>query len=575
MAGTKLAFINASLTMEQARKVLFDQLYSLFKVSPYFNRNFPFDPNIKSEIRFCRLTPTGPREDVICYPLAASEPAMMGYDVFSGAIDEVNFMQTVEKSRRTTPGGPDLYDQAEAVYNRLLVRMKTRWNQRGGRLPGLLWLISSARYPGDFTERKEKEAQEKNPLIFVRHYSLWDTKRLSDMSTKRFFVEVGDITRQSRVLPDEEKDWPAGVNRERLMLVPEDYRLPFERNPEQCVRDLAGISVQSIAPFIPRREAIRRMFELGKLAGMQPTFSRLEVTLQNPLPELERLLPQHLHYTDRQKQDKFGYPIFEDAQWTKPVMEKVLFPAMYYAHVDLSKNKCATGIVVGHAIGSKRVPRFDIQAGHDIYETMPIIRIDLALRVVAPPHGEIDVPRVRALLYQLRQLGMDFGLVTFDQFGSQECIKNLKDQGFNADNFSLETDLTAWDELKQALYDERLLCFECLHLEQELAQLELVKGKIEKPSYAGASKDIADCFAAVVHHVEEGWRKGYDSKGMFQLGYIDRPEPITQDSTYQNAITKVARGQPLELTEEEKILFQNMDRVELSGERRRTDTKSS
>jgi hypothetical protein len=248
------------------------------------------------------------------------------------------------------------------------------------------------------------------------------------------------------------------------------------------------------------------VFELGASAGLEPTFTQLEATLQHPVPEVERLLPEKLHWVARQKQDQLGRPLFADTMGTQPVMERVLFPALYYAHVDLSKTTDATGVVVAHAIGAKRVPRLDPQSMATVYESMPVIRVDLALRVVAPPNGEIDIPKVRALLYQLRNLGMEFGLVSFDTYGSQESVKALKDAGFKAENFSVDTDFTPWEEMKQALYDERLMCYEFPHMEQELAQLERMPKQVDHPPRG--SKDVADCLAAVVHHVEEGWRKG-------------------------------------------------------------------
>jgi len=214
------------------------------------------------------------------------------------------------------------------------------------------------------------------------------------------------------------------------------------------------------------------MFELGKSAGMKPTFSALEVTLQNPSLEAERLLPENLHRIERQKQDQYGRPMSKDPMGRIPVMETILFPALYFAHVDLSKTTDATGIVVAHAVAAKRVRRMDPGTGQTIYESMPIIRVDLALRVLAPRNGEIDIPKVRALIYELRQLGMEFGLVTFDTYGSQESVKALKDAGYPADVYSVDTDFTPWEEVRQALYDERLMCFEVPHLEQELAQLE-------------------------------------------------------------------------------------------------------
>ena len=240
-------------------------------------------------------------------------------------------------------------------------------------------------------------------------------------------------------------------------------------------------------------------------------------------------------------------------------MEMVLFPALYYAHIDLSKTTDATGIVVAHAEGSKRVPRTDMATGQTVYENMPIIRVDLALRVVAPRHGEIDIPKVRSLIYQLRSLGMEFGLVTFDTYGSQESVKALKDAGYQADVYSVDTEFTPWNELKQALYDERLMCFEFPHLEHELAQLERTPKKVDHPPRG--SKDVADCLAAVVHHVEEGWRKGMGAQGMFQIGLVEQPGMSNETSQRRRdqIITKVVRGTPINMEEEDKLVFPDLD----------------
>ena len=72
--------------------------------------------------------------------------------------------------------------------------------------------------------------------------------------------------------------------------------------------------------------------------------------------------------------------------------------------------------------------------------------------------------------------------MTFDQFQSQESVKSLKDAGLTADAFSVDDDTTAYDMLKQALYDERLLCYEFPKLEVELAQLERVGYKVDHPT---------------------------------------------------------------------------------------------
>jgi hypothetical protein len=519
--GTALTFLNVSVALTQARTVLFESLFNLIRNSPYFQREFPYDSNLTNEIRFRRHR--GGPVIVRCRPAAATRQAQLGVAVFSAAIDEINFMARVEHSKRARPSDDQVFDQAEDIHNTLSQRLKSRLNRRG-KLPGHLVATSSAQYDQDFTERKELEARE-NPNIFFRRYTPWDVKPQTtftlneDGTLSTFRVDLGDITRRPRVLDGIETD----VDQTRVVEVPIDFLPEFKRNIEDAVRNILGRSVLSATPFIIRREAIPRIFELGEAAGLKHPFSKvdengfpLDVTLQNAAAEVEHLVPKYLHWTSLQKSDSPWPSIFYNDAPMIAEVEHLLFPAFHYAHIDLSKNRDASGLAIGHVIGAKQVPRLG-QDHKPITENLPIIRMDLVLRIVAPPGGEIDIPSIRALFYQLRDhCGMEFGLITFDSFGSQESLKNLKDNGFTCDDFSVDDDFTAYDLLKQALYDERLLCYAHPKLQEELVRLERTAKKVDHPSTPGSSKDLADCLAAVVHHCEVGWAKG-NANGLFKF----------------------------------------------------------
>lgn len=222
--------------------------------------------------------------------------------------------------------------------------------------------------------------------------------------------------------------------------------------------------------------------------------------------------------------DGLGRRIFEDARRTKPSMARKLWPGLYYAHVDLAKgvrDKC--GLVIAHVVGKKVIERMDSETLEMVKEVAAVTRIDLVLRIVAPNNGsEVDIPSIRALFHQFREIGMQFGKITFDQYQSQESIKALNDAGFTSELFSVDDENgTAYEVLKQALYDERVLCYEYPLLERELAQLERTPDKIDHP--VKGSKDLADCLAAAVYHAEEGYRAGAGSLGMFQFGIVERP----------------------------------------------------
>ena len=477
ISGSTVAFVNISVTISQARKVIFEGLGSLLRQSPYFQEVFPLDKKLKSMLKF----PKG----VVAYPATASPEGVLGEGIFSAAVDEANFMQLVERSRRSVPGDTGPYDQAEATYNKLSSRIMSRMVKKG-RVPGHIYIISSARYPEDFTERMEKNA--------------------STPDGRRIFV---------------------------------------------------------------RREMIQRMFELGRQHGLKHPYlpvdadgRPLPVTLQQPDPDIEKLVPENLHWMKRPKTNELGSPIYQDS---KPVMETVLYPALYHAHIDLSKNHDATGLVVTHVVGTKQCQRMVMEGANfkETIEEKPIIWVDLALQITAPLQGEVDIPKVRAVIYRLAQLGMQFGSVTFDQTQSQESIKTMKDKGFPSDHFSVDRTKEAYEALKDAIYDERVYCYENPVLQRELGQLEDTGNKIDHPAFPGASKDVADCLAAAVLHCEAGWRAGEGSRGLFQNGRVERPNEPTLDlkARLEAISAKVVDGQALTSDEEDTLLFSGLEEL--------------
>ena len=499
--NSNIAFINVSVDKRQATKVLFGGIGNLIRKSPYFREKFPYDANITTELRFPR--------GVVAYPVAASEQALLGESVFSAAFDEMNFYAVVEKSKQHPERGT--YDQAFQLYTKMSTRIRSRMNKRG-MLPGHLWTISSARYPNDFTERKAVEALT-DKTIFVRQYSAWETKPRSDFMAEEFEVEVGDVTRRSRVLDGSETD----VNRNRVITVPMDYKAEFEKDPHESVRDFGGVPVLSIRPFIGRRDMITEMMQRGKAAGLQHPFTDFTVTLQL---EHDHLIPERLDWID----DKDGRKRINDGP--------------YYAHIDLAKVNDPAGFAVAHVVGSKQVSRGF--GREQKYETRPIIRIDLALEIVAPPRGEISIASVRGLLYQLRDLGLQFQLVTYDSFASEDSIQILKAEGFSADNLSVDTDTAPYEALREAIYDGRLLCYEHPRLAMQLATVRKDEktGQIDHPVHG--QKDISDSVAGVVWHAEKSFAEGTTAQWLNVRGIqTSAPEPDDSDLLWEKVYNNI------------------------------------
>ena len=503
LPNSNVAFINVSVNKTQAAKVIFGGIGNLIRNSPYFKDKFRYNAAITTELRFPR--------GVFAYPVAASEQALLGEGVFSAAFDEMNFYAVVEKSKQHPEGGT--YDQALQLYTKMSRGIKSRMNKRG-LLPGHLWMVSSARYPNDFTERKAIEALT-DKTIFVRQYSAWETKPRSDFMAETFEVEVGDVTRRSRVLDGSETD----VNRSRVITVPMDYKVEFEKDPDESVRDFGGVPVLSIRPFIGRRDMITEMMQKGQAAGLRHPFTNFTVTLQD---EHDHLLPEFLDWIT----DKDGKKRINDGP--------------YYAHIDLAKVNDACGFCVTHIVGSRQISRgFGREKK---FETRPLIRVDLALEVISPPRGEIRISSIRELLYKLRDMGLQFQTVSYDSWGSEESIQILNAEGFNAENLSVDKDSAPYEAVKEAIYDGRLLCYEHPRLAMQLATVRKddKTGKIDHPVHG--AKDISDSLAGAVWHAEKAFSEGVTGQWN-EVRSVTTYKPPVDDS--ELLWEKVYKGVPL------------------------------
>jgi hypothetical protein len=156
-----------------------------------------------------------------------------------------------------------------------------------------------------------------------------------------FRVEIGDVTRRTRVLDGTER--PEDVLTERVIEVPLDFKEEFEKDPDGAARDYGGYSVLTIRPFIGRRDNIAEMFTRGAAARMKSPYSTQTATLQNPA---EELITENLPWiTESEVVDG------------ETVETRRIEDGPYYAHIDLAKSIDACGFAVGHVYGSRRIAK--------------------------------------------------------------------------------------------------------------------------------------------------------------------------------------------------------------------------
>jgi len=354
-----------------------------------------------------------------------------------------------------------VFDQANEMYNSIIRRRKSRFMAAGGRLPGMVCLVSSKRYPGEFTDRKQLEARAEKARtgktgIFVYDRTLWQIKPKGTYGEKRFGLFLGDVSRKPCIL--EEGTKVAHEDAGLVMEVPEEFRSEFERDMLSAIRDIAGSATFALHPFIVNTEAVSKAF------GQSQSVLSAECTdfvASRPLIYPRRIIrPEE--------------------------------PRM--AHVDLGLTGDSAGVAVGWVEGFKKVPRSD-----NTFELMPQINIDLILEIKPPRNGEIEFENIRKLFYKLRELGMNLKWISFDTFQSVDSMQILRQEGFTTGPHSMDKTSLPYDVTKTAFYDGRVKAPIHDKALSEIARLERdpQSGKIDHPP--NFSKDCADAVAGVVY----------------------------------------------------------------------------
>lgn len=450
-SSSEIVFIFQSLNLRSAKND-YERFKAMIQQAPYFQKYFPFDKGLESELVFPKR--------IIVRPVSGAEHAAIGQNVFGGMIDEINFMAVVENGKSAKNATDGVYDQAVALYNSISKRRKSRFGM-GARIPGLLCVVSSRRYPGQFTDLKEAEAAKElaekgKTSIYVYDKRVWEVK--DGFSDEMFPVFLGDEARQPRLLEPGEEDTLSQADLALVDYIPINFRDDFERDILTAIRDVAGKATLAKHPFIVNREAITKAARTDYVC-----FSRERVDFKDT-----RLA-------------------IKSNQIYKPKLPR-------FFHCDLAITGDSAGFAIGTVLGFKQCSTLG-----GVKEMLPIIHIDALLEIAPPKGGEILLYKVRDVIHALRQFGVNVRWGSFDQFQSRDSMQLLKQAGIAVGYQSVDINTGPYDFVKNALYDERLSFPAHARCQKELAQLEkdTKRQKIDHPP--GGSKDVSDALAGVVY----------------------------------------------------------------------------
>jgi hypothetical protein len=465
---SNISIVCFSVNEDIARKVAYENIVTKIKASPYFQEHFPFEPT-KKELRF----PNG----VWVAPRASTDTSAIGLNVISFMIDEGNFLP----NSKTIAGEES---RVETIYNMIKRRMKSRFEKQG-RLPGMIFIVSSKQSNDDFTAKRIQESLN-DPTTFVRDRAAWELKPEDYFKSKRFWVLCGSAETASQILTDEEADQikdhvPEGS---ALIDVPEDFRNDFETDLEGSIREIGGIATIAVHPFIQRREKIREAIDPTR----QHPFSTLVYDMSKG--------GQFLWDTMVTMRQERGPGRVEFAR----MRPRINPSAARHVHIDIGLKKDSLGLCMSHISGWLDVVR-RTEDGREFVDRAPTYVVDLFLRVVPPIGGEILLSEVRHLVYDLSAHGYMITTITLDQFQSSDSLQTFSAKGYHAQLVSVDSTPAPYDNLKTALYESRVSYYSYQPLLDELTflQEDLSGGrrKIDHPKKG--SKDVADALAASLY----------------------------------------------------------------------------
>lgn len=435
-----------------------DEMYLKLKEalnqSPFFQQSFPSNNRKKDVLEFPRNT------SVIS---GASELESLGENLIACHLSEVNFMRA---------GREDQLSQAWKLYRNVTRRIKSRF-MFSGSTPGIVILDSSRKSHTDMLEEHLEEVRG-DPSTLICEGAIWDFRPSRYYSGVTFRVAIGTERAESRILETDEAE-----DELEVIEVPAEYRKDFDEDIDGALRDIAGRATHAVSPFMPSPALITAAED----PEVVHPFTRESICVStldtNELEEYlvrEKLVTIHRgRYAPRRGRGK-----------------------LRFAHMDLSRSQDPTGFAMGYIEDIVRLPYESISGDVQAIIPLPVIRIEMMLQIQPPPKGEIDYGKLRRFLAALRDMGFDFGRITFDGFQSVDMQQILRRAGFRVGQQSVDrAPCVAYQELRSAVTEQRVRWYHYPPFVREVTRLQRnEKGKVDHPH--GGSKDVADCVAGVI-----------------------------------------------------------------------------
>ena len=362
-----------------------------------------------------------------------------GLNLLLAVLDEISGFA----SEVTT--GNDQGKTADNIYKAFRASVDSRFPDLGK-----VALLSFPRYPGDFISQRYDAVIAEKDVITKTHRFVMNPELPEDQEGNYLDIEWEEDTIVSYRYPGmfalKRPTW--AVNPTRKI---DDFKLAFFTDMGDAMQRFACVPTFSSDRFFKQEDKIREA-----------------MSIRNPLD------------TNRRFEESF-----------KPDPDKI-----YYVHADLAQKHDKCAVAIAHV--DKWV---NLQILKDYNQVAPIVVVDAVAWWEPKVEGPVNLSEVKQWIQNLRRLGFNIGMVSFDRWQSFDIQNELKQVGMRTDTVSVAK--KHYEDMAMLVYEDRLVMPAIDLLFEELIELKIVKqNRVDHPRKS--SKDLADAvcgaiFGAISH----------------------------------------------------------------------------
>ena len=309
---------------------------------------------------------------------------------------------------------------------------------------GKVALLSFPRYPGDFISQRYDDVIMDKEIITKTHKFVMNPDLPEDADGNSLEISWDEDTIINYKYPGmfavKRPTWV--VNPTRKI---DDFKLAFYTDLGDAMMRFACVPTYSSDAFFKQIEKVQS-----------------SMTLRNPLDGNRR---------------------FDETFVPDP--DKI-----YYVHADLAQRHDKCAVAIAHV--DKWV---NIQVIKDYQQVAPVVVVDAVAWWEPKVEGPVNLSEVKQWIQNLRRLGFNLGMVSFDRWQSFDIQNELKQVGIRTETVSVAK--KHYEDMAMLIYEERLAMPSIDLLFEELTELKIMRNnRVDHPRKK--SKDLADAVCGAV-----------------------------------------------------------------------------